>query len=107
VSASVCSYEHESRCPASLGANIAQIKDETSTVGVEFMDSAQQAMIAALRSIRDQADSVLEKMEQAAKERSLSWKCGGCGHKKHFTRPVPAEVAAPRPKCGGETFHSV
>jgi hypothetical protein len=68
------------------------------------MDSAHQAMIAALTSIRDQADSVLKKMEQAAKERSLSWRCGGCRHTKHFTRPVPTEVAAPCPKCGGETF---
>ncbi len=51
------------------------------------MDPAHQAMIAALTSIRDQADSVLKKMEQAAKQRSLAWKCAGCGHTKHFTRP--------------------
>jgi hypothetical protein len=68
------------------------------------MDSAHQAMIAALTSIRDQADSVLKKMGQAAKQRSLSWKCGGCGHTKHFTRPVPAEVAAPCPNVAAKLF---
>ncbi len=71
------------------------------------MDPAHQAMIAALTSIRDQADSVLKKMEQAAKQRSLAWKCAGCGHTKHFTRPALAEVAAPCPKCGGKTFDCV
>jgi hypothetical protein len=35
------------------------------------MDSAQDAMIAALRSIRDQADSVLTKIEQSSAKRCL------------------------------------
>jgi hypothetical protein len=68
------------------------------------MDSAHQAMIAALKSIRDQADSMLKKIDQAANHRSLSWKCADCGHTKHFTRPALAKVAAPCPKCGGAAF---
>jgi rubrerythrin len=84
-----------------------QIQAETSTDGVEFMDPAQDALIVVLKSIRDQADSVLKKIEQPAEQRSLSWKCAACGHTKHFTRPALSEVAAPCPKCGGETFHSV
>jgi rubrerythrin len=71
------------------------------------MDAAHQAMIGAPRSIRDQADSILNKMEQAAEQRSLAWECAGCGYTKHFTRPASAEVAVPCPKCGGETFHRV
>jgi hypothetical protein len=40
---SICSNEHEDILAASMGANIAQIKDQTSTDGVEFMNSAQDA----------------------------------------------------------------
>jgi len=69
------------------------------------MDSALKALIGAVRAIRDQADSVLREIEQPSGERSLAWKCTGCGHIKHFTRPAPAEVAAPCPKCGGAAFN--
>jgi hypothetical protein len=68
------------------------------------MESALEALIAALRAIRDQADSVLRKIEQPSRERFLAWKCTGCGHIKHFTRPVPSEVASPCPKCKNNTF---
>jgi rubrerythrin len=90
-----------------MGANIAQIKDQTSTAGVEFMDSAQDTLIVALRSIRDQADSALRRIERSAGRHSLAWKCTACGHTKHFTRPALAEVAAPCPRCGGANFDSV
>jgi rubrerythrin len=39
-----------------------------------------------------------------SEQKSLAWKCVACGHTKHFSRPAPAEVAAPCPKCGGEKF---
>ena len=68
------------------------------------MDSPHHALIAALKSIRDQADSALKEVEQRAEQRSLSWKCTSCGHIKHFTRPVLAAVAAACPKCGEEAF---
>jgi Zn finger protein HypA/HybF involved in hydrogenase expression len=71
------------------------------------MDSADHALILALRSIRDQADSVLKKVEHSVGKRSLSWKCSGCGHTKHFTRPALVEIAAPCPKCGGATFEPI
>jgi hypothetical protein len=58
------------------------------------MDPALEALIVALRSIRDQADSVLKKIEHPGGERSLAWKCGACGNVKHFTRP--AELAQPQ-----------
>jgi hypothetical protein len=87
-----------------LGADIAQIDRQTAAVGVEFMDSALNALIVVLTSIRDQADSALRKIDKPRRERSLAWKCTACGHLKHFTRPALAEVAAPCPKCGGTTF---
>jgi len=91
----------------SLGADVAQVNRQISTAGVEFMDAALNAVIVALKSIRDQADSVLRKFEQPRRERSLGWKCTTCGHGKHFTRPALAKVAALRPKCGGAAFDSI
>src|SRR6266480_5509564 len=58
----------------SLGADVAQVNRQISTAGVEFMDAALDAVIVALKSIRDQADSVLRKIEQPRRERSLAWK---------------------------------
>ena len=72
------------------------------------MDSAQDALIVALKSTRDQADSVLKKVEHSVGKGSLSWKkCSGCGHTKHFTRPALAEIAAPCPKCGRAKFEPI
>jgi rubrerythrin len=71
------------------------------------MDSALDALIVALTSIRDQAESALREIESARRERSLSWKCSACGHVKHFTRPAPAEVAVPCPTCEGVVFKPI
>jgi hypothetical protein len=88
----ICSCEHESIPTAFVVATFAPINCQTATDGTGFMDSAHQAMIAVLISIRDQADSILRKMERAAEQKSLSWKCAHCGHAKHFTCPVIALV---------------
>jgi len=100
----LCSYEHENTFTLFLGAIVTQINRQTSAAGIEFMDPALKTLIATLRSIRDQADSVLRKIDKPRPERSLAWKCTACGHVKHFTRPALVEVAAPCPKCGGEAF---
>jgi hypothetical protein len=71
--------EHDNTLTPSLGANIPQINRQTSTTGVEFMDPALDALIATLTSIRDQADSVLRKIDQLRRERSLGWKWSACG----------------------------
>jgi hypothetical protein len=73
------------------------------------MDQTRQAMISTLRSIRDQADSVLKNIEQSPEERSMRWKCKECRYIKHFTRPVPLEAAGrcPRPqwsRCESPAF---
>jgi len=88
-----------------LGAHIAQINWQTSTDGIEFMDSAVDTLIVALKAIRDHADSVLRKIEQSSQQKSLAWKCSACGHIKHFSRPALADVAVSCRKCGGATFY--
>jgi hypothetical protein len=52
------------------------------------MDPSNEAMISALRSIRDQADLVFKNIEQPHEECSMQWKCKACRYVKHFTRPV-------------------
>ena len=71
------------------------------------MEPALNALIVALRSIRDQADLVLRKIDKPRRERSLAWKCSGCGQVKRFTRPALVEVAVPCPKCGGAAFDPI
>jgi hypothetical protein len=57
-----------------------------------------------LERIRDDAQKALKLLGSSPDQRSLAWRCAGCGHTKHFTKAVPAEVASPYPKCGGEMF---
>jgi hypothetical protein len=59
-----------------------------------------------LETIRDEAQRALALLGHTEQQRSLGWKCAHCGHVKHFTRPVPAEVAPPCPKCNGKTFEA-
>ena len=58
------SCEHEHTLASSLVTHNSQANWQTSTVGTEFMDPALNTLIVALRAIRDQADSVLKKIEQ-------------------------------------------
>jgi predicted Zn-ribbon and HTH transcriptional regulator len=71
------------------------------------MDSTQQAMISALRSILDQADSALKNIDQSQEERSMRWKCKDCRYMKHFTRPVPLEAAGRCPRCKSTALNPV
>ncbi len=57
-----------------------------------------------LEKIRDDAQRALALIANGAELRSLGWKCIGCGHVKHFTRPVTAAVADRCPKCKGDSF---
>ena len=57
-----------------------------------------------LEKIRDDAQRALTLLPSDAELRSLGWKCTACGHVKHFTRPVPSDVAQPCPKCKGDSF---
>jgi hypothetical protein len=49
-----------------------------------------------LEKIRDDAQKALTLLGGSGDQRALSWKCVACGHVKHFTRPVPAEVVNAR-----------
>jgi hypothetical protein len=59
-----------------------------------------------LERIRDDAQRALTLLGDRDERRSLGWKCTACGQVKHFTRPVPAEVAPPCPKCKGASFEA-
>jgi len=91
----ICSYEHEKAFSLLLDMDIAQTNSQTSTDGIEFMDSRLKALIDTIRAIRDQADSVLRQIEQRRRESSLAGKCSGCGHIKHSTPPALAERGCP------------
>jgi hypothetical protein len=56
-----------------LGANIAQIDWQTSTAGVESMDSTPKALKAALEAIRDMASNALDQIERPQETRSMRW----------------------------------
>src|SRR5262249_49516126 len=101
------SCEHESNFTASLGANIAQVDRQTSTIGVESMDPALTRLKAALEAIRDTATNALNQIEQSQEQRSMRWKCKHCRYVKHFTRPVALEAAGRCPRCKSTEFRPV
>ena len=68
------------------------------------MAETQQRLRTILETIRENGQHVLALLGDAEDERSPCWKCTQCGHVKHFTRPVPSEVASPCPKCKGAVF---
>ena len=57
-----------------------------------------------LEKIKGDVERALEFLPSEPELRLLGWKCTACGHVKHFTRPVPSEVASPRPKCKSDAF---
>lgn len=63
------------------------------------MDSAHEAVKAALEAIRDTAANALNHIEGPEEERSMRWKCKDCRYIKHFTRPVTLEAAGRCPRC--------
>jgi predicted Zn-ribbon and HTH transcriptional regulator len=71
------------------------------------MDSAHQAMIAALRSIRDAAANALNQIEQPQEVRAMRWTCKACRYIKHFTRPVTLEAAGRCPRCKSTEFRPI
>jgi predicted Zn-ribbon and HTH transcriptional regulator len=92
---------------AYVGANIAQTQGQTSTDGVEFMDSAVKTLKAALEAIRDTALSALNQIAQSREEYSMRWKCNECQYVKHFTKAVPLEAAGKCPRCKSTGFNPI
>jgi len=63
------------------------------------MDTAHEALKAALEAIRDMASSALDEIPSSQEERSMRWRCKACQYVKHFTKAVPLEVAGRCPRC--------
>ena len=57
-----------------------------------------------LERIRSDTEQALTLLAAAEEQRALAWKCRGCGHVKHFTKPVSVEVVARCPRCKSEHF---
>ena len=70
-------------------------------------EASAKALKAALETIRERADYALKQLQDADEQRSMRWKCKGCGYTKRFTRPVPQETAQECPKCKGRVFEIV
>ena len=62
---------------------------------------------AILEAIREQADHALKQLQNAEEQRSMRWKCKDCQYVKHFTRPMPLEVAGKCPRCKSLSFQAI
>ena len=65
----------------------------------------------ALKPIREAIEKAAEPLNYATERlrsfeevRRMRWRCLGCNYVKVFTRPMPAHVAPPCPKCKGDRF---
>jgi predicted Zn-ribbon and HTH transcriptional regulator len=70
-------------------------------------EPALKPLREALEQVRDRLDVIIARLRSREEIRCLRWRCTGCGHMKNFTRPMPAHVAPPCPKCKGESFQAV
>jgi hypothetical protein len=71
------------------------------------MDSAYQALKAALEAIRDMALNALNQTGPSVEECSMRWKCKACQYVKHFTKAAPLEAAGRCPRCKGTEFKPI
>ena len=67
-----------------------------------YTAGAERVLEHAVRRVRPRALS--HRQVARGDVRALGWRCAGCGHVKHFTRPALKEVAPPCPKCRGSEF---
>ena len=72
-----------------------------------YDEEALKPIQTGLESVRLEVDSLLRRLQSLQEFRCMRWRCTDCGYIKHFTRPMPAEVAPPCPKCGGKKFAAV
>ena len=52
-------------------------------------DELRKRVKRSLEVIQQQVRHALGELEDLEEVRSAHWKCSGCGHTKHFTRPIP------------------
>jgi len=68
-------------------------------------DQTPDRLRQILERIREESDQALSLLrDDPADERSLAWKCKGCGYVKRFTRPVSLEAVARCPRCKSDQF---
>jgi rubrerythrin len=60
-----------------------------------------------LEKVRERVDYAIARLKSFEEVRCLRWRCVQCGYIKRFTRPMPAEVAPPCPKCRAIAFEAV
>jgi hypothetical protein len=60
----------------------------------------------ALERARERVDYAIGRLKSFEEVRCLRWRCIDCGYVKKFTRLMPAEVAPPCAKCGGDQFQA-
>ncbi len=61
----------------------------------------------ALEQVHTRLGAIIANLQSREELRCLRWRCSGCGYLKHFTRPMPAHVAPPCPKCRGASFEAM
>ena len=72
-----------------------------------YDEEALKPILEVLEHVQERLDFALSRLKSFDELRCLRWRCVDCGYIKHFTRPMPAEVAPPCPKCGGTNFTAV
>lgn len=60
----------------------------------------------ALEQVHARLGGIIARLRPQEEARYLRWRCTACGYLKHFTRPMPAHVAPPCPKCKGTSFEA-
>lgn len=70
-------------------------------------DETLRPLREALEQVHARLGGIIARLGPPPEARHLRWRCTGCGHLKHFTRPMPAHVAPPCPKCRGATFQAM
>jgi rubrerythrin len=70
------------------------------------MPENQEKELRAIQGLLEQARERIDHILLPTEALRMRWRCAGCGYIKHFTRPMPAHVAPPCPKCGGEVFEA-
>ena len=74
-------------------------------MGVMLM-SEQEKELRSIRGLLEQARERIDHILVPAAAVHMRWRCAGCGYIKHFTRPMPAHIAPPCPKCGDDVFEA-
>ncbi len=72
-----------------------------------YDEEAIKPIREVLEHARERLDFALARLKSYDEFRCMRWRCTDCGYIKHFTRPMPAEVAPPCPKCSGKKFVAV